>query len=158
MMKIKSIFIILALATTCAFANEEVAQEPSNKAISEQQTAEDRIFKLLSGGSDPFSYGTSRGINADTTTLVPIDISNITTSIKLRGVFKLSTSREAYALIQIGEDRRQLVKKDDLILINQDTKSYNKSKTLKYLQIVEVLENTITIAPQMSPDEQIVIR
>ncbi len=163
MMKIKSIFMILALAGTCAYANDvEVVAESATKAPSEQELVEDKIYQLLSGGNDPFSYGASRGGSTGTSSsLVPIDISNITTSIKLKGVFKLSDSEEAYALVQIGEDRnarRQLVKRNDLILINQDTRTRTQSKTSKYLQIVEIHENTVTIAPQMRPDEQIVIR
>ncbi|MFI3291205.1 MAG: hypothetical protein R3Y46_04915 [Opitutales bacterium] len=159
-MKIKSIFTILALGYTCAYANVEPT-EPA-KEQTQQEIAEDKIFKLLSEGNDPFSYGSARGAASGSASMVNIDISNISTSIKLKGVFKLSSSDESYALVQIGEDRnarRQLVKKDDLILISNSTNSRNaQSKASKYLKIVEIHENTIVIAPQMRPDETIVIR
>ena len=145
-----------------------VLAETNDIAIAEAaaaQAKEDRIFKLLNTGSDPFRFEQGGGGSGSVSpvNIAQMDVTKVSASISVKGILILE-GEEPQAMIKIGNGSAQLVQKDDLILIPASAPVKKHGKTVmpvnrvKYLIVKDISKDSIIVAPEQRPQELIKIR
>ncbi|MEM8550046.1 MAG: hypothetical protein AAGF10_04585 [Verrucomicrobiota bacterium] len=165
MKKTHHTFFITAIIMVALALQQLAAEQNQPGEIKPSADAEDRIATILEKGGDIFNYSYDQRNISGNNDLIPVDISQLSAEVKLKGVFIIDTQNPA-ALVQIGEEAvRYIVKEGDLLPLRSPERndrglfSNNEKRTeQQYLLIIEIDENSITVAPKKRPDELITIR
>ncbi len=145
-----------------AMAETNVA---SVAAAAAAKAKEDRIMDLLGTGSDPFRFeqGTSGGRGVSPHISGQMDLSKISSAIRVKGVLVLE-GHEPSALIMVGKGAVQLVRRDDLIMMPNSAPAERGgqgavvAKKACYLLVKEIIKDSVIVAPEQRPQDLIKIR
>lgn len=147
-----------------ASASEQQAGKTTTQPNTTTEDASDPIAEILNRGKDPFGFGYAQGSadGADEGALIPMNLTELSTSIQLKGVFIFDKEAPS-ALVQVGgTEARFVVRVGDLVPIpvqpNTRPASRQNRRDQQYLLVKAITESAVTVALKKRPEELITIR